>query len=95
MAKEILSYFLRNPHAADSLEGIASWRLLEETIHRRVEDARRALDWLVAEGYLKEMVSGGTAPLYSLDQEKRREAQLLSADEREGVLPLANGGDKS
>ena len=38
IAKEILSYFLRNPQAADNLEGVARWRLLEQTVHRSVEE---------------------------------------------------------
>jgi hypothetical protein len=77
MAKEILRYFLRNPEAADSLEGIASWRLLDETIRRRVDDARDALDWLVAEGYLQERVGAGTAPLYSLNHVRRDDAEAV------------------
>jgi hypothetical protein len=35
VTKQIVSYFLRNPNAADTLEGIARWRLLEERIHQK------------------------------------------------------------
>ena len=49
---EILSYFMRNPTAADSLEGIARWRLLEEVIHRKVDETHVALEWLVQQGFL-------------------------------------------
>jgi hypothetical protein len=92
MAREILGYFLRNPFAADSLEGIATWRLLDETIHRRVEDARYALDWLVSEGYLRERMSRGTAPLYSLNQGKRSDAEMI-VKQRSPLAPPLNGGN--
>jgi hypothetical protein len=51
-AKEVLSYFLRNPQAADTLEGVARWRLLDEPVHRSVEEINQALEWLVAQGFL-------------------------------------------
>ena len=41
---EILSYFLRNPLAADTLEGVARWRLLDEVVYRKVEETRAALE---------------------------------------------------
>ena len=52
LTREILNYFLRSPHAADNLEGIARWRLLEERIQRTVEETKESLDWLLEEGYL-------------------------------------------
>jgi hypothetical protein len=40
--KEVLAYFVRHPHAADDLEGIARWRLLETAVRTRVAgDERR------------------------------------------------------
>jgi hypothetical protein len=53
-AREVLAYFVRHPQAADSLEGVARWRLLEETIYRRVEEVEEALRWLVERGFLAE-----------------------------------------
>lgn len=92
MAKEILGYFLRNPRAADSLEGIASWRLLDETIRQRVEDAQHALDWLVAEGYLRERIGAGTVPLYSLNHVRRGDAEAIVKQGGRLVSPLDGGG---
>jgi hypothetical protein len=54
VAKEILGYFLRHPKAADSLEGIAEWRILDEKVRRSVEETKKALDWLVRKGFLQE-----------------------------------------
>ena len=76
-AREILAYFLRNPSAADSLEGIARWRLLEEEIHRKVVETRRALAWLVREGLLIETTPTATGRLYKLNPDQQDQAELL------------------
>ncbi len=47
-----LSYFVRNPEAADSLEGVARWRLLDEVIRRKLDETEAALIWLAAQGFL-------------------------------------------
>jgi hypothetical protein len=62
ITREVLAYFVRNPLAADSLEGVARWRLMDEVIRRRLEETEVALNWLVAKGYLvSSVVPGGTA----------------------------------
>jgi hypothetical protein len=76
-ALQILSYFVRNPSAIDSLEGIAKWRLLEEAIHRNVLETEQALEWLVQQGYLLERPETKAVRLYSLNVEKRAEAESL------------------
>lgn len=79
-AKEILRYFLRNPEAADSLEGIARWRLLDETIHRNLEEIAQALEWLVAQGFLLELRTAASGRVFRLKEEKRADAEgFLSA----------------
>lgn len=80
---QILRYFGSNPGAADTLEGIARWRLLEEQISRSVKETQLAVEWLVAEGYLLEesRVSSGT--LYRLNPEKTAEvASFLTRNEK-------------
>lgn len=78
--REVLNYFLRNPQAADSLEGIALWRLLDEGVGRKVEETRKALEWLVRQKYLsKTMVAGGD-PVFSLNPDNIAKAKaFLSA----------------
>jgi hypothetical protein len=68
-AKQILAYFMRHPRAADSLEGVARWRLLQETIHHNVDETRNALEWLVAKGFLRQETVAGTNPVFSLNEE--------------------------
>lgn len=74
-ARRVLSYFVRNPSAADSLEGIARWRLLEEAIHRNIVETEKALRWLVQEGYLTEIVQPHSGRLFRLNLEKQGEAE--------------------
>jgi hypothetical protein len=76
VVKRVLSYFMRNPQAADDLEGIARWRLLDELIRSRVEETRHALAWLVARGFLLERVAGAD-PVFTLNPEKIDEARRL------------------
>jgi hypothetical protein len=76
-AREILEYFLRNPNAADSLEGIARWRLLEQVIHRTIVETEGALKWLVEEGYLIAVEQRRSRPLFRLNPEKHLAAGKL------------------
>jgi hypothetical protein len=73
IAKDILSYFLDNPQAADDLEGVARWRLLRQTIHREVEETSQALDWLVQRGLLTRVRTAGSA-IFQLRAEQRAQA---------------------
>lgn len=74
-AKEVLSHFLRHPRAADTLEGVARWRLLRETVHRGVEETAEALEWLVAEGFLEETPTSYSKTIYSLNTESIDKAE--------------------
>lgn len=73
--KEVLNYFLRNAQAADSLEGIARWRLLDEVVRRKVEETRLALEWLAQREFLRKTMVAGGEPVFSLNQTKIREAE--------------------
>jgi len=77
VAMQILSYFVRNPSAADSLEGITQWRLLEEAIHCSLLETSDALQWLLEQGYLAEIAKTRRGSLYRLNPERRHEAELL------------------
>ncbi len=74
VVKQVLSYFLRNPKAADNLGGIARWRLLEEQIQNSLSQTEAALDWLVSEGYLKEFRVAGSERSFRLNQERSSDA---------------------
>jgi len=85
----VLRYFVRNPQAADTLEGIARWRLLEEAVQRTTEETGEALAWLVAAGLLRCTEVPGCVPVYSLAAGRQDDAErLLSA----GGSPDGNPG---
>lgn len=76
---------MRNPDAADTLEGIARWRLIEEAIHRTTEETAQAVDWLESRGYLKRVPTVGSAQLFVLDQTRATEAaEFLSKTKPNG-----------
>jgi len=89
-AMEVLDHFVRNPQAADTLEGVARWRLLRETVHRSVDETAAALDWLVAEGFLNETSTTHAKAIYSLNPQAIDEAKELLANEQSSENPRDN-----
>jgi len=85
-ALDVLAYFLRNRRAVDTLEGVARWRLLEEDIHRGVDEAQEALGWLVEQGLLVQERPTYGEPVFRLNHEMIGEAERLlrSAHRRKG-----------
>ena len=79
IARDVLDYFLRNPQAADDLEGVARWRLLSQMVQRDVEDTSRALDWLVQQGYLDKIARTGSGVIFHLRGERRAAAEAFLA----------------
>jgi hypothetical protein len=77
VAREVLDYFLRNPDAADTLTGIARWRLLGEAVQRSVARTEIALQWLLDQGYLLQVQTKGAAGIFRLNPERRRDAELF------------------
>lgn len=61
-----MRYFHHHPEAADSLEGVARWRLLADSIHQAVEETHQALRRLVDRGQLVEQRAPGVQTLYRL-----------------------------
>lgn len=80
IAEDVLAYFLRNPQAADNLEGVARWRLLSEAVHRSVEETRDALEWLVSRGILLKLIPAGREAVFCLNREKKTEAETLLSE---------------
>lgn len=77
-AKEVLGYFLRNPHAADTLEGIVRWWLMAEHIRRSIDEIGEALAWLVQEGFL--VRETGSDPLFRFRSDTADRAEAFVSD---------------
>jgi hypothetical protein len=79
IVKQILNYFLRNSKAADTLEGIARWRLLEEQVHRSFQQTESALAWLVKQGFLEEAETVGSSRIFRLAPQGREKVARFLA----------------
>lgn len=77
IARDILSYLLQHPAAADTFEGIARWRILEEIAMRTVATTESALLWLIEKGFLLEEKIAERQSIYRLDPGRRNDAELL------------------
>lgn len=78
IAKDILEYFLRNPQAADDLEGVARWRLMSQAIYRDLQETSAALEYLVGRGLLTRVSRPGAA-FFRLQAEQRAGAEAFLA----------------
>jgi Fe2+ or Zn2+ uptake regulation protein len=78
VVRDVMRYFVQHPHAADSLEGIARWRLFEQRARDVVAETGTALQQLVEEGFLEKVSVAGGQTLYRLDPEKRDAARRLA-----------------
>ena len=74
-AAAILSFYLTNPGAVETRDGIVEWRLTEEITRLLVADTHRALGWLVERGLLSRIERPGGDPLYQLPAETRADAE--------------------
>ncbi len=75
VAKQVMSYFLKHPNAADSLEGVARWRLLQERIDRTVAETHVAIQWLVDRDFLEEIRSRSSETVFVLNRAHLSQAQ--------------------
>ena len=67
MAATILRYLRSRPDAADSLEGIARWWLLQKWSEPQLAAVERAVSLLVARGLVHETRRVGLPPYYQID----------------------------
>ncbi len=74
VAKQILRYFMRHPRAADDLEGIARWRLLEEAVHRTVDETEQAIHMLVGNGLLEQVGTPDGGRVFRINEARLGEA---------------------
>ena len=83
LAKDILSYYVKHPMAADTCEGLARWRLLEEYVEQTTQETEKALDWLVSHGFLSARVGIGNRRVFVLNADRRQDAATFVSDPKE------------
>jgi hypothetical protein len=83
IVEQVLSYFLRNPKAIDTLEGVVRWRLLEEEVHRSFRQTELALHWLVAQGFVETLATRHSNEVFRLNATRREDAARLIAEAHE------------
>lgn len=71
---------------ADTLEGIARWRLLEERVRLSVRQTEAALKWLVEQDFIEELRPMGLrSSLFRLNPKRLKDAkQFLAGPRRAG-----------
>jgi len=77
-AEKILQYFLRNPQAADTLEGIAQWRLFDRS-PGSLEQTREALTRLVSLDLVIEEHAVNRTTVFRLNPRNLHRAERLIA----------------
>lgn len=70
----ILSYLIENPDAEDTVQGIANWWLLRQTIRHQTQAVKDALARLATRGFLLKRSSSGSRAHYRIN--KNREADI-------------------
>ncbi len=83
-ARHVLAYFVRNATAADNVEGVARWRLLEERVHSTLQTTESALSWLVSQGFLEQMTTAGGNHVFRMNPKRMDDARVF----------LAQGGEQ-
>jgi hypothetical protein len=79
--KEIMRYFVEHPHALDSLEGVARWRLLQQRIEDTVAETESALEWLVARGLVQRVDVSFGPPLFRVGEDSAADVERVLAEE--------------
>ena len=65
VVQEIKEYLIIHPNAADGLEGIAKWWLSRGCYEQAVHRVERALEYLVAQGTVKKVITADGKTVYS------------------------------
>jgi hypothetical protein len=75
VARDILRFYLRNPQAADSVEGLARWRLLDEKIYSTLDKVTRAVSWLVSQELLVKEPTSPFTSVFRFNESERQKSE--------------------
>jgi hypothetical protein len=79
LAEEIIQYLQAHPNASDTLLGITEWWLMKQRIEIVANDVQKALDQLVARGFVLKTESQGSAS-YRLNRWRLEQLDSLLAE---------------
>ncbi len=68
LADEVMGYLRAHPDAADTMEHIARWWILQQRIEAGLAATQKALDYLERQGALEKTVQG----VYRLAKQRKR-----------------------
>jgi len=77
IAQDILAYLIEHPQAADTLEGIIQWWILEQQIKRWSTQIEAALTELVAKKLIIKRKGSDGQIHYNLNHRKKTEIKAL------------------
>jgi len=80
---EILAYFLKNPDAQDTLEGIVGWWLLETYIRKQSALVKKALSDLVDQELIIAIQNVNAQIQYQVNKEKIQEIRERIKDRQQ------------
>ena len=78
-AKDVLSYLNDCPGAQDTLEGVASWWLLERNVRRQLDEVEKALRQLQAADLLEKKEVATGPPRFALKHQHLSQIRTLVA----------------
>jgi hypothetical protein len=78
LAEEILEYLQAHPNASDTLSGITEWWVLKQRIEAAANDVQKALDQLIALGFVLKTGTHGVAS-YQFNRGRLEQIRLLQA----------------
>ena len=81
LAYDILAYLNEHGDAQDTVEGIAEWWLMRQSLSRYASSVEETLDGLVEAGLVLRQRAGDSRVLYQLNRQKAQEVRRLLAQE--------------
>jgi DNA-binding PadR family transcriptional regulator len=77
LEQSILNYLVMQPSAKDTFQGIAEWWIMKDQINQSVDTISKALEKLVAEGFIVVKEFRDQERYYQLNDEKLPEIKKM------------------
>lgn len=81
ITNEIMTYLANHPNAADTLDGVAKWWLLDRADKLQLGQVKQALDELVAKGLVAAQKGGDSKIVYRVNRSRLEDIKKRSRGE--------------